>query len=57
MTDEIQFPSYQTPPAPVEAPHPKAGRPLLKLMTRALRGRKGKSIWGQPQKRKKPRVI
>lgn len=55
MTDEApkQFPSYS---GPQFASHAHA-KPLLRLMTRALRGRKGKSIWSRPSKRKKPRIV
>lgn len=55
MTEEIpkQFPSYASSQF---ASHPQA-RPLMKLMTRALQGRKGKSIFEARKKRKKTRVV
>lgn len=55
------FPTYQPPTiakVPLAQPHPKAGKPLFKLMTRALRGRKGQSIFSPKHiKRKKPRIV
>lgn len=55
MTDETpkQFPTY---PSPQFASHQQA-RPLMKLMGRALQGRKGKSIFEGRKKRKKVRVV
>lgn len=57
MTDETptQFPSYAG-PSPQFASHHQA-KPLAKLMTRALQGRKGKSIFESRKKRKKTRVV
>lgn len=55
MTEDTpqQFPSYS---GPQFASHAHA-KPLLKLMARALQGRKGKSIWAKPAKRKKARIV
>lgn len=55
MTDEApkQFPSYS---GPQFASHAHA-KPLIKLMTRALQGKRGKSIWSKPAKRKKVKVV
>lgn len=57
MTDETpeQFPSYQG-AGPQFASHAHA-KPLLKLMIRALQGKRGKSIWAKPAKRKKARIV
>lgn len=56
MTDEaIQFPSYPK-PGPSMATHQQA-KPIMKLMVRALQGRKGKSIFNNKAKRKKVRVL
>lgn len=50
-----QFPTY---PQGVPIAHPKQAKPMMKLMSRALRGKLGKGKLFQPtHKRKKPRVI
>lgn len=55
MIDETpqQFPSYAGPQFASNA-HAK---PMLRLMTRALQGRRGKSIWSKSPKRKKPKIV
>lgn len=59
MPDEkpIQFPSYPNVPrgTPIATHH--QAKPLMKLMIRALQGRKGKSLFNAKVKKKKVRVI
>jgi len=72
MTDGSpeNFPAYQVGDAvaakaisgKIPGSHPiyenhKAGKPMIKLMTRALRGRKGKSLFNSPAKRRKSKIV
>lgn len=50
-----RFPKYDAPP-PLMHSH-KQAKPILKLMTRALRGRKGQGLFNRPAKHKKPRIV
>lgn len=57
MTDETpaQFPSYAG--AGTHFASPAHAKIMTKLMSRALTGKRGKSIWSKSPKRKKPRIV
>lgn len=59
MTDQpIQFPSYHEAPKPLgpKFAHPLQAKPLLKLMTRAFRGKMRKGLFTHA-KRKKVKIV
>lgn len=53
----VQFPQYPAKPQPVQFAHPVQAKPLLKLMTRAFRGKGHKSLFDRRARRRKPRIL